>query len=171
MKAKWFSTILILAMLVISFVPAVGAAPGADEEGPIFAGVGVDNLSHPKGDEQAALKAQAMEAQIQGKTNGKTHEVAKGQFVELGLEKNDRVFVIVAEFGNSIHPSYGGAAGPQHNQIAQPNRTVDNTTIWQADYNKACMSGYGAAVWVEVISPTRALPLSALQVPAESACS
>ncbi len=137
MKAKWFSTILILALLVMSFVPAAGAAPGADD-GPIFAGIGDDNLSHPKGDEQAALKAKALEAQILGKTNGNgnTHEVAKGQFVELGLEKNDRVFVIIAEFGNSIHPSYGGAAGPQHNQIAQPNRAVDNTTIWQADFNK-----------------------------------
>ncbi|MEO8354811.1 MAG: immune inhibitor A domain-containing protein, partial [Chloroflexota bacterium] len=137
MKAKWFSTFLILALLVMSFVPVAGAAPGADDEGPIFAGVGVDNLSHPKGDEQAALKAKAMEAKIQGKANGKTHEVAKGQFVELGLEKNDRVFVIIAEFGDTIHPSYGQAPGPLHNQIAQPNRAVDNTTIWQADYNKA----------------------------------
>jgi len=139
MKAKWFSTILILALLVLSVVPAAGAAPAAADDGPIFAGVGDDNLAHPKGDEQAALKAKAMEAQILGKTNGngKIHEVAKGQFVELGLEKNDRVFVIVAEFGNSVHPSYGGAAGPLHNQIAQPNRALDNTTIWQADFNKA----------------------------------
>ena len=33
--------------------------------------------------------------------------------------------------------TYGGAVGPLHNQIAPPNRAVDNTTIWQADYNKA----------------------------------
>lgn len=137
MKAKWFRTILILMILVAAVVPSVGAAPSADDEGPIFAGIGVDNLSHPKGDEQAAAKAQAMEAKILGKTNGKTHEVAKGQYVELELEKNDRVFVILAEFGNTIHPSYGQAPGPLHNQIAQPNRAVDNSTIWQADYNTA----------------------------------
>jgi len=136
MKAKWFSMILIVALLVIAIVPMASAAPGEDD-GPIFAGQGDDNLSHPLGDEQAALKAKAMEAKLQGKGNGKTKEVAKGQFVELGLEKNDRVFVIVAEFGNSIHPTYGGAAGPLHNQIAQPNRAVDNNTIWQADFNKA----------------------------------
>jgi immune inhibitor A len=136
MKAKWFSTFLIVIMLVVAIVPMVGAAPG-EEDGPIFVGQGVDNISHPKGDEQAALRAKGLEAKVQGKTNGKTHEVAKGQYVELGLEKNDRVFVILAEFGNSIHPSYGGSAGPQHNQIAEPNRAVDNTTIWQADFDKA----------------------------------
>ncbi len=137
MKAKWFSTLLIIVLLAIAIVPLASAAPVAADDGPIFAGRGDDNLSHPLGDEQAALKAKAMEAKLQGKGNGKTKEVAKGQFVELGLEKNDRVFVIVAEFGNSIHPAYGGAVGPLHNQIAQPNRAVDNNTIWQADFNKA----------------------------------
>lgn len=136
MKAKWFSTLLVIVMLVIAIVPTAGAAPGG-EEGPIFAGVGVDNLAHPKGEEQAALKAQAMEAKLQGKATGKTHEVAKGQFVELELEKTDRVFVVLAEFGEQIHPSYGQAAGPLHNQIAEPDRTVDNSTIWQSDYNVA----------------------------------
>lgn len=136
MKTKLLVMSLILAILVVTIVPLAGAAAGEDD-GPIFAGQGDDNLSHPLGDEQAALKAQAMEAKVQGKANGKTKEVARGQFVELGLEKTDRVFVVIAEFGNSIHNTYGGAPGPQHNQIAQPNRAVDNTTIWQADYNKA----------------------------------
>ena len=136
MKGKLFSACLIVILLLLAAVPAAGAAPAADD-GPIFAGEGVDNLSHPKGDEQAAARAQAIEAEIQGKTNGNTHEVARGQFVELGLEKTDRIFVIIAEFGNSIHPTYGGAVGPLHNQIAQPDRSVDNSTIWQADYNKA----------------------------------
>lgn len=140
MKAKWFSLTIVVAMLIIAVVPMVGAAPSVatgEEEGPVFAGVGVDNLEHPKGLEQAALKAKAMEAKLNGKANGKTLEVAKGQYVELGLEANDRVFVVIAEFGDLIHPAYGQAAGPLHNQIAEPNRAVDNTTIWQADYNKA----------------------------------
>ena len=50
MKAKWFSSILILALLVMSLVPAAGAAPAFEDDGPIFAGKGDDNLSHPKGD-------------------------------------------------------------------------------------------------------------------------
>ena len=80
MKAKWFSTLLVVAMLVVAIVPAAGAAPAGDE-GPIFAGVGVDNLAHPKGDEQAALRARGLESKIEGKTTGNTHEVAKGQYV------------------------------------------------------------------------------------------
>lgn len=137
MKAKWFRTILILALLVMSLVPAAGAAPALEDDGPIFAGKGDDNLSHPMGDAQAALKAKAMEAMLQGKAKGKTHEVFRGQFAELALEKNDRVFVIVAEFGDAIHPNYGGDPGPLHNQIAEPDRSVDNSTIWQADFDKA----------------------------------
>ena len=135
MKAKWFSTFLVVVMLVIAVLPAA-AAPSADD-GPIFAGQGVDDLSHPKGDQQAALKAQAMESKVYGKAKGKTHEVAKGQYVELAVEDTDRIFVIIAEFGDAIHPAYGGTPGPLHNQIAQPDRAVDNATIWQADYNKA----------------------------------
>ena len=136
MKAKWLNAFWVAATLIVACVPVAGAASG-EVEGPVFAGRGVDNLAHPKGDEQAALKARAMEARLRGKAKGKTHEVARGQYVELGLEKTDRVFVVIAEFGNQIHPAYGQAPGPLHNQIAQPNRAVDNTTIWQADYNRA----------------------------------
>ncbi len=139
MKAKWLHA-WVAAVLSVAIVPLAGAAV-AEDDGPVFAGQGVDNLRHPKGDEQAALKARAAEARLRGKAYGKTHEVARGQYVELGLEKTDRVFVVLADFGNTIHPSYGQAPGPLHNQIAQPNRAVDNTTIWQADYNKAHYEG------------------------------
>ena len=71
----------------------------------------------------------------------------KDQYVELAREKTDKIFVILAEFGNERHPSYpdqdtdpatpGPARfdGPLHNQIPEPDRAVDNSTIWQADYS------------------------------------
>ena len=52
--------------------------------------------------------------------------------------------MVLAEFGNERHPSYpdqdtdpatpGPAAfdGPLHNQIPEPDRAVDNSTVWQA---------------------------------------
>ena len=132
MKPK--SGALLFAAALLTAPLAAAAAP---EDGPVFAGRGGSNISHPLGDEQSSLRQRALAAKLKGKAKGKTHEVAKGQYVELSLEKTDRVFVILAEFGNSIHPAYGGAAGPQRNQIAQPDRSVDNVTIWQADYNKA----------------------------------
>jgi immune inhibitor A len=31
--------------------------------------------------------------------------------------------------------AHGGTPGPVHNQIPQPDRTVDNTTIWAPNFN------------------------------------
>ena len=50
---------------------------------------------------------------------------------------------MLGEFGPAArqhHPdttAHGGPPGPLHNQIPQPNRAVDNTTIWTADFNQA----------------------------------
>jgi hypothetical protein len=91
MKAKWFSTILILAMLVMSFVPAAGAAPGADD-GDLMIGANTDNPSHPLGDKQAKLEAKVFEDKVSGKTEGPVKEVAKGQFVELARQGEDSIW-------------------------------------------------------------------------------
>ena len=70
------------------------------------------------------------------------------QYVELAREQTDRIFVVLAEFGDERHPDYpdqdtdpdtpGPAVfdGPLHNQIPEPDRTVDNSTVWQADYDQ-----------------------------------
>ena len=82
------------------------------------------------------------------KAGAKAAAKKKDQYVELAREKTDKIFVILAEFGNERHPSYpdqdtapatpGPATfeGPLHNAIPEPDRTVDNTTVWQADYNR-----------------------------------
>jgi immune inhibitor A len=137
MKAKWLVTILILAMLVISFVPTVGAAPTHNDEDPPQIGANTDNPSFPQGDEQAAARAIGFEAKINGKTSGNTHQVAKGQYVELAREGEDKIWTIIGEFGNAINPTYGGTAGPLHNQLPQPDRLVDNTSIWAPNFDKA----------------------------------
>ncbi len=126
---------MVAALPVIKIRAELTVLSPADD-GPLYVGQGVDNLSHPLGLTQAALKAKALESKIQGKAYGKKHEVARGQYVELGVEKqNDHVFVIIAEFGNAIS-SLGGTPGPLHNQIAEPG-VNDNVTIWQPDFNKA----------------------------------
>ena len=33
--------------------------------------------------------------------------------------------------------AHGGTPGPLHNQIPQPDRSVDNTTIWAPDFSKS----------------------------------
>lgn len=71
----------------------------------------------------------------------------KDQYVELSREKTDRIFVVLAEFGNDRHPSYPDQDtdpdtpgpttfdGPMHNAIPEPDRSKDNSTNWRADYS------------------------------------
>ena len=72
----------------------------------------------------------------------------QNQYVELAREKTDRIFVVLAEFGNERHPDFpdkdtdptwpGPATfqGPLRNKIPQPDRSKDNSTIWQPNYNR-----------------------------------
>ncbi|WP_425304690.1 immune inhibitor A domain-containing protein [Asanoa ishikariensis] len=71
------------------------------------------------------------------------------QYVELQRERSDKIFVVLAEFGNQRHPSFPDKdtnpnipgpstfEGPLHNKIPAPNRAVDNSTVWQPDFNQA----------------------------------
>lgn len=155
MKAKWFGVLLIVMMLVSIMVPSAGAAPGSalinDDDIPIQ-GANSDNPGSPLANKKAALKEQALAARLKGQGMGKIQEVSNGQYVELELERTDRVFVVIAEFGNTRHASFcdfgqtcpfpaDGTAltydGPLHNRIPRPNRAVDNSTLWRPDYNRA----------------------------------
>jgi len=83
-----------------------------------------------------------------GATGTKNAKGRVDQYVELGREKTDRIFVVLAEFGNERHPNYpdqdtspnfAGPAtfeGPLHNAIPEPDRSVDNSTVWHPDYNR-----------------------------------
>jgi immune inhibitor A len=109
---------------------AMSVAPGRD------AASRHDDRAHPKGDVQRALKQRAIQAKVAGKTSGNTHRVANGQYVELGREGEDSIWTVLGEFGTQINPTFGGSAGPLHNQIPEPNRAVDNTSIWAPDFSR-----------------------------------
>ncbi|ONI77435.1 protease [Kribbella sp. ALI-6-A] len=128
-----------------------------------------DELPSPLEDKRRELRQEALTKVLNGSAKpekrgastvvklGKKTAAAKGQrtakakvdqYVELSREKTDRIFVVLAEFGNERHPSYpdqdtapnvpGPATfeGPLHNAIPAPDRSVDNSTVWQADYNR-----------------------------------
>jgi len=71
------------------------------------------------------------------------------QYVELSREKTDKIFVVLTEFGDQRSPDFPDKDtnpdiegpttfnGPQHNQIPQPDRTKDNSTVWQKNYSPA----------------------------------
>ncbi len=140
MKAKWFSTLLVVTMLVVAIVPLAGAAPASTQDGPDDVpnvGANTDNPSHPLGDQQAAEKQIALEAKLAGKTKGKTHEVAKGQYVELAREGEDSIWTVVGQFGNQIKPDIWWHGWSSAQSDPQPDRSVDNSTIWAPDFNQS----------------------------------
>ena len=156
---------------------AAFAAPPADTgQGAAAAkSSGPDELPNPAEEKRRALRSEAITQILNGEVapqqvNGSTVVKLKGakdstpaparpgqkaakdvqtkdKYVELKREKTDKIFVILAEFGNERHPSYPdqdtSAAtpgpvrfdGPLHNEIDEPNRAVDNSTVWQADYS------------------------------------
>ncbi|MFD1661974.1 immune inhibitor A domain-containing protein [Streptomyces caeni] len=90
---------------------------------------------------QEAQREEALNRVISGKAAvadrgaSKVVRLGSGKYVELARERTDKIFTILAEFGTKTS-EYGGTAGPEHNQIAQPDRTTDNSTAWQADYDR-----------------------------------
>ena len=141
MKAKWFSTLLVVMMLVVAVVPIAGAAPAYanQTEEILYVGGDTDTPYHPLGAEKKALEAKGFEAKVNGKASGPVAEVAKGQFVELEREGEDSILTVLGEFGPLDHPApilFSGVPGPLHNEIPEPDRSVDNTTIWTEDFTE-----------------------------------
>jgi len=103
------------------------------------------DLDGPLSKTQEAQREEALNQVISGEATAKNRDGSqvvqlksgkgKGKYVELGREKTDKIFTILVEFGDQIDSRYGGTVGPLHNEIAEPDRTQDNSTAWQADYN------------------------------------
>jgi len=125
MKITLFRTFLVAALLLTVVVSAAGAAPAFKGE-PDFAGQ-PDFRLDPLTEQQLKMKEQALTAKLNGKVadDVTVKEVAKGQFVELAREGEDPVWTVIGEFGDF-----------PHNNIAAPDRTVDNTTYWVPDFSR-----------------------------------
>ncbi|CAL9431609.1 immune inhibitor A domain-containing protein [Streptomyces sp. enrichment culture] len=135
-------------------------APGADHHGHAHdKAAGVDHdLEGPFSEKQAEQREAALEQVLSGESKVERRgasQVVKlddKKYVELGREKTDKIFTILVEFGDKVDnttlvdrkdddtdelkPKFGGTPGPLHNQIAKPDRTKDNSTAWQADYDR-----------------------------------
>jgi len=134
-----------LALLTGALVLVLSAGVGLSVAGTQASGAdpatfrGTDNLTSPLAEKQAALRAKAFEMQAKGQIakGAKVGKVAKGQYVELAREGEDSIFTVLGEFGDRVNSAYGGSAGPLRNQIPEPDRTTDNTTIWTSDFSQA----------------------------------
>jgi immune inhibitor A len=121
----------LLALLTILIL--VGMLPGAALASPGQYSVSKDaefipkndNLPDPLTTQQLDLKEKALEAKLAGKAPGKVKEVAKGQYVELAREGEGVLWTVLGEFADLAH-----------NTLYEPDRAVDNTTIWVPDFNR-----------------------------------
>ncbi|MEV4703607.1 immune inhibitor A domain-containing protein [Actinoplanes sp. NPDC049316] len=154
----------------ISLPTVAQAAPPVEPTPAASKRAAMDDLPNPVEDKRRELRQEAINGVLKGdiktqrrggstvakvgKTRGgglndRTVKAAgQDQYVELSNERTDKIFVILAEFGNQRHPNYPDVdsdpatpgpttfEGPLHNKIPSPDRSKDNTTVWQADYNK-----------------------------------
>ncbi|WP_285624305.1 immune inhibitor A domain-containing protein [Kineosporia sp. NBRC 101677] len=152
---------------------AAAAAPraaAAPVDGASVSGVSDDDLVGPLQVKARALREKAITQVLNGQAEVETRNGSKvvrlagaadaadgvkargsdpgeGQYVELGRQTTDKIFVVLAEFGNQRHPQFpdqdtdpgtpGPAVfdGPLRNQIQKPGAD-DNSTNWQPDYDK-----------------------------------
>src|SRR5690349_2397075 len=146
--------------------PALGAAPVRAPSTAPSAGepsvMSHDDLPNPQEDKRRALRQAALTDVLAGRAkpvtrNGSTvvkvgstagpssaarttAQRRKAQYVELSREKTDKIFVVLAEFGNERHPDYPDQDtdpatprparfdGPAHHEIPAPNRAVGSST-------------------------------------------
>ncbi|MET8112626.1 immune inhibitor A domain-containing protein [Streptomyces prasinus] len=123
---------------------------GVDRQDPAEHNHVEHDLEGPLSKTQDAQRQEALKQVISGESSVKDRGGSKvvelkgggkgkkgtGKYVELGREKTDKIFTILVEFGDEIDSRYGGTPGPLHNQIAEPDRSADNSTAWQADYDQ-----------------------------------
>ncbi|WP_241562509.1 immune inhibitor A domain-containing protein [Streptomyces hoynatensis] len=125
------------------------AAGGAQPPEDHLAGPGADRLFsasprlvNPLGDKQESLRQAAYRELLGGEATVRTRggsqvvELADGEFVETATTGTDRIFTVLVEFGEQTDPQVGGTPGPLVNEIPEPDRSVDNTTIWREDFDR-----------------------------------
>jgi len=155
----------------LSSTAAVAAPPEADASSATQGSAAgfSDELPNPSEDKRRALRDVAIrqvlngEATVEQRGNSKVVKVgetstsssaktaAQSQYAEVARTGTDKIFVVLAEFGNDratdideqyadqdTDPATPGPArfdGPLHNEIPEPDRSVDNSTVWQPDYD------------------------------------
>jgi immune inhibitor A len=138
MHRKHFAVFLLTLVLMLSLSSlALGQGDERLAEDIAPHGGNGDNLPHPLGKQRTALRQMGLQQVLRaGGGESGVVQLGPGRYAELAIEDEDLIFTVLGEFGNRVHPDYGGAAGPRKNQIPEPDRSVDNSTIWEPDFNR-----------------------------------
>jgi immune inhibitor A len=123
MKTRAFFALLALAIACAVVTGAALASGPRDEQAAVER---IDAKPDPLTTHQQQLKEQALQAELNGKAKGTTREVARGQYVQLAREGEGAIWTVLGEFNDL-----------KHNQIAAPDRSVDNSTLWVPNFDRA----------------------------------
>lgn len=99
-------------------------------------------LDNPLAEKREAQRQRAYQELLTGEAKPRTVdgsevvELSDGEFVETAVTGTDHIFTVLVEFGDETHPDFGGGPGPRHNEIPEPDRAEDNTTIWEEDFDR-----------------------------------
>jgi immune inhibitor A len=132
-----------VAALVAAAMQPATAAPTSDDGATAQQSATVhrsDNRPGPLTEQQVAMRKAAIEKVPKGKAKPNEDgvvQLAADKFVEVETVKQDKIFIILAEFGDQSLGRYGSEPGPLHKEIPKPDRSVDNSTIWTADFSRA----------------------------------
>ncbi|HEX5468496.1 MAG TPA: immune inhibitor A domain-containing protein [Gaiellaceae bacterium] len=148
-RGRWLlAAVFLVALLALPAAGVAGPSVGAGQPAADGLTPRSDNLEGPLAKKQGLLMEKAIQMKLNGQIgpNTKIGKVAKGQYVELVREGEDEIWTVLAEFGDepATHNhgalgdiNHGGDPGPLHNQISEPDRSVDNTTIWAPDFSRS----------------------------------
>lgn len=120
------------------------AAPQATVDGSQDAPRVSDSLTTPWQAKYEDLRRQAIEQRLRQGGTGAVERVSKGAYAKVQQKGTDRIFVVLAEFGDTVHSAYPAGEsdatrdeGPLHNEIPKPDRSTDNSTLWEKDYDRS----------------------------------
>jgi immune inhibitor A len=92
---------------------------------------------------QEAIAREALEKRLRTGGSGEAERISKNTFGRVENTGREKIFVVLAEFGKVTHPAVPDDPaqsdatefdGPLHNKIPEPDRTRDNSTLWQPRY-------------------------------------
>jgi immune inhibitor A len=121
-----------------AFAPAAFAAPAKDPAP--SAAQRLDNRPGPLTERQNERRKAAQKLILSGQAapgEDGVVQLAEDKYYQAAVTGEDQVFTILAEFGDQGSGKLGTTPGPLHNQIPQPDRTVNNSTHWTKDFDQA----------------------------------
>ncbi|GAA2897437.1 immune inhibitor A domain-containing protein [Microbacterium esteraromaticum] len=124
----------------VMMMPAATAAPSPVDPADGAAVQRADNRPGPLTDRQNERRKAAQRLILSGQASPNEDGVVSlnaenDKYYEAAVTGTGRLFTILAEFGDQGSGKLGTTPGPLHNQIPEPDRTVNNSTHWRADFD------------------------------------